>query len=129
MSTAESVPNQPTFQTVDQCTSAGVTEHFFRMIDLFRIKPKGKNKGKGIERKKRFSKKRGRTWRLVTLPSQDGPNAQRSQNNFVHPTPRYTYGSDLGPVTMTGRVQVHLFCSLYTHAPRPEHPSEPVGAQ
>ena len=27
--------------------------------DLFRIKPKGKNKGKGIERKKRFSKNRG----------------------------------------------------------------------
>ena len=28
--------------------------------DLFRIKPKGKNKGKGIERKKRFWKNRGR---------------------------------------------------------------------
>ena len=33
--------------------------------DLFRIKPKGKNKGKGIERKKRFSKNRGMTLRFT----------------------------------------------------------------
>ena len=47
--------------------------------DLLRIKSKGKNKGKGIQRNKRFSKKRGRTSGLVTLRWRDDPNAQGSQ--------------------------------------------------
>ena len=42
---------------------------FSEKKDLFRIKPKGKSNGKGTEGKKRFSKKRGRTLILVTLPS------------------------------------------------------------
>ena len=40
---------------------------------------KGNNKGKGVQRKKWFSKNRGRTLRLVTLPSRDDPNAQQQE--------------------------------------------------